>query len=58
MADFGSMLCKKDRKCYDLLSFRRAFSMGRFVEGQDCRQDFLLPASLDDYVSEDSPFGL
>lgn len=29
--------------------------MGRFVEGQDCRQDFLLPASLDDYVSEDNP---
>lgn len=29
--------------------------MGRFVEGEDCRQDFLLPASLDDYVSEDNP---
>ncbi len=29
--------------------------MGRFVEGQDCRQDFRLPASLDDYVSEDNP---
>lgn len=29
--------------------------MGRFVEGQDCRQGFLLPASLDDYVSEDNP---
>ena len=29
--------------------------MGRFVEGQDRRQDFLLPASLDDYVSEDNP---
>lgn len=29
--------------------------MGRFVEGQDYRQGFLLPASLDDYVSEDNP---
>ena len=29
--------------------------MGRFVEGADRRQDFLLPASLDDYLSEDNP---
>lgn len=29
--------------------------MGRFVEGEDRRQDFLLPASLDDYVAEDNP---
>ena len=29
--------------------------MGRFVEGEDPRQDFLLPASIDDYVSEDNP---
>lgn len=29
--------------------------MGRFVEGEDRQQDFLLPASLDDYVSEDNP---
>lgn len=29
--------------------------MGRFVEGEYRRQDFLLPASLDDYVSEDNP---
>jgi transposase len=29
--------------------------MGRFVEEQDHRQDFLLPASLDDYVFEDNP---
>jgi transposase len=29
--------------------------MGRFIEGADRRQDFLLPASLDDYVSEDNP---
>lgn len=29
--------------------------MGRFVEGEDRRQDFLLPRSLDDYVSEDNP---
>lgn len=29
--------------------------MGRFVEGEDRRQDFLLPALLDDYVSEDNP---
>ena len=29
--------------------------MGRFVECADRRQDFLLPASLDDYVSEDNP---
>jgi transposase len=29
--------------------------MGRFVEEQDRRQDFLLPASLDDYVAEDNP---
>jgi len=28
--------------------------MGRFVEEQDRRQDFLLPASLDDYVAEDN----
>lgn len=28
--------------------------MGRFVEGEDRRQDFLLPASLEDYVSEDN----
>jgi transposase len=26
--------------------------MGRFVEEQDRRQDFLLPAALDDYVCE------
>ena len=29
--------------------------MGRFVEGEDRRQSFLLPESLDDYVSEDNP---
>lgn len=29
--------------------------MGRFVRGEDRRQDFLLPASLDDYVSEHNP---
>ena len=29
--------------------------MGRFVEEQDRRQDFLLPSSLDDYVREDNP---
>lgn len=28
--------------------------MGRFVDGQDRRQDSLLPASLADYVAEDS----
>lgn len=28
--------------------------MSRFVEEQDRRQDFLLPASLDDYVAEDN----
>lgn len=34
---------------------RSALPMGRFVGGQDRRQDFLLPASLDDYVAEDNP---
>jgi transposase len=29
--------------------------MRRFVEGEDRRQSFLLPASLDDYVTEDNP---
>jgi transposase len=29
--------------------------MGRFVEEQDRRQDFLLLASLDDYVADDNP---
>ncbi|TNF04753.1 MAG: DDE transposase [Sphingomonadales bacterium] len=29
--------------------------MGRFIQGEDRRQDYLLPASLDDYVSEDNP---
>jgi transposase len=29
--------------------------MGRFVEGEDRRQSLLLPNSLDDYVTEDSP---
>lgn len=29
--------------------------MGRFVEEQDRRQDFLLPASFDDYVCENNP---
>src|ERR1700712_832657 len=29
--------------------------MGRFVEVEDRRQSFLLPASLDDYVTEDNP---
>lgn len=29
--------------------------MGRFLEEQDRRQDFLLLASLDDYVAEDNP---
>lgn len=29
--------------------------MGRFIEGQDRLQASLLPASLDDYVSEDNP---
>jgi len=29
--------------------------MGRFVEGEDRRQSFLLPATLDDYVTEDNP---
>jgi transposase len=29
--------------------------VGRFVEEQDRRENFLLPASLDDYVREDNP---
>ena len=29
--------------------------MGRFVEGEDRRQSFLLPQSLADYVAEDNP---
>lgn len=29
--------------------------MGRFVQGEDRRQDYMLPASLDDYVSADNP---
>jgi transposase len=29
--------------------------MGRFVEGDDRRQSFLLPDSLDDYLAEDNP---
>lgn len=29
--------------------------MGRFVEGEDRRQSFLLPELLDDYVTEDNP---
>ena len=29
--------------------------MGRFVEGEDRRQSWLLPGSLDDYVTEDNP---
>src|SRR5271163_3240084 len=29
--------------------------MGRFVEGEDRRQSYLLPKSLDDYVTEDNP---
>jgi transposase len=29
--------------------------MGRFVEGNDRRQSSLLPAALDDYVTEDNP---
>ncbi len=29
--------------------------MGRFIEGEDCRQSLLLPVSLDDYVTEDNP---
>ncbi|MEJ6010406.1 hypothetical protein [Novosphingobium aquae] len=29
--------------------------MARFVQGEYRRQDYLLPASLDDYVSEDNP---
>jgi transposase len=29
--------------------------MGRFVEGEDRRQSFLLPDSVDDYVTEDNP---
>jgi hypothetical protein len=31
--------------------------MGHFVEGEDRRQSFLLPQSLDDYVTEDNPVG-
>jgi hypothetical protein len=29
--------------------------MKRFVEGEDCQQATLLPACLDDYVTEDNP---
>lgn len=29
--------------------------MGRFIEGEDRCQSWLLPASLDDYVAEDNP---
>jgi transposase len=29
--------------------------MGRFVEGSDRRQSWLLPNSLDDYVTDDNP---
>jgi transposase len=33
----------------------RSWSMKRFVEGEDRRQSWLLPDSLDDYVSQDNP---
>lgn len=29
--------------------------MGRFVEGEDRRQQTMLPAGLDDYIAEDNP---
>jgi transposase len=29
--------------------------MGRFVEGQDRRQQTMLPACLDDYITENNP---
>lgn len=29
--------------------------MGRFVEGRDRRQQTMLPACLDDYITEDNP---
>ena len=29
--------------------------MGRFVEGQDRRQSWLLPSALDDYITADNP---
>ena len=29
--------------------------MPRFVEGEDRRQSWLMPGSLDDYVTEDNP---
>lgn len=29
--------------------------MGRFVEGEDRRQQTMLPACLDDYITEDNP---
>jgi transposase len=29
--------------------------MGRFIEGEDRRQSWFLPSSLDDYVAEDNP---
>lgn len=42
----------------NLVWFSRAsggFGKSRFVQGEDRRQDYLLPASLDDYVSADNP---
>ena len=29
--------------------------MGRFIEGEDRRQSWLLPSSLDDYVADYNP---
>lgn len=41
----------------DLVLSRFGLGMGRFVQGEDLRQDYLLPASLDDYVSAENPVG-
>jgi hypothetical protein len=41
-------LCKNAKLSYGFPGLAGGFEMARFVEAEDRRQDFLLPASLDD----------
>ena len=47
--------CGKSSGLDRLTTSSTGVGMGRFVEGQDRRQCWLMPSSLDDYVTADNP---
>src|SRR3546814_20102207 len=54
ISDWSSDVCSSDLADGTLNYLRDGGTMGRFIEGYDRSQPLLLPACVEDYVSQDS----